>query len=83
MITGSSSKSGMTPTVRSLYSPFIAAGGIRPFVRNQNMRDLQERWMFDGDPVKRNGLSRIFRGRFVKLQYALYGVIARESAKIK
>jgi hypothetical protein len=61
--------SGVTGPIHRYLLPTT---GFRPIVRNQYMRDLQERWLFDRDPVRRNCLSRIFRGRLVELQYAAF-----------
>jgi hypothetical protein len=54
------------PVHRYLMSP----AGILPSVSKQYVKDLRERWMFDADPVERNRLSRIFRGRLIELQFA-------------
>jgi hypothetical protein len=45
---------------------------VLPTASKQYIKDLRERWMFDADPVKRNRLYRIFRGRLVELQFALW-----------
>lgn len=56
------------PVHRYLMSP----RAIRPDTSRQYLQDLRERWMFDADPIRRNRLSRIFRGRLIELQFASY-----------
>lgn len=50
----------------------VSSKGLHPNVRKQYISDLRERWMFDHDPAERNRLSRVFRGRTVELQFALW-----------
>ena len=50
----------------------VSSTGLHPNVRKQYISDLRERWMFDRDPAERHRLSRIFRGRTVELQFALW-----------
>ncbi|MGA2774300.1 MAG: hypothetical protein ABSG26_26230 [Bryobacteraceae bacterium] len=55
-----------------IHQYLLSSTGILPDVRKQYVQDLRERWMLDGDPVKRNRLSRTFRGRLVELQFAVW-----------
>ena len=55
------------PIHRHLMS---SAGGILPSVSNQYVKDLREKWVLDANPVRRNQLSRTFRGRLIELQFA-------------
>lgn len=50
----------------------VSSTGILPNVRKQYISDLREKWIFHHDPAERNRLSRIFRGRTVELQFALW-----------
>lgn len=54
----------------AVHRYLIEADAIRPDVRQQYLKDLQERWMFCTDPLERHRKSRIFRGRLAELQCA-------------
>ena len=56
------------PIHRYLVSPT----GILPSVRKQYVQDFRERWMLARDAVERNRLSRVFLGRLVELQFAVW-----------
>ena len=43
---------------------------VRPSVRAQYLRDLQERWVQDEDPIGRHRQSKRFRSRLAELQFA-------------
>jgi hypothetical protein len=55
-----------------IHRYIVSSAGVLPGVRKQYVKDLRERWMLHGDPIKRNRLARIFRGRLVELQFAVW-----------
>jgi len=62
---------GYLPCITApVHQHLMSSAGILPNVTKQYVKDLRERWMFDADPVKRNRLSRTFRGRLIELQFA-------------
>jgi hypothetical protein len=54
----------------AVHRYLIEADAIRPEVRQQYLKDLQERWMLYTDPLERHRKSRIFRSRLAELQCA-------------
>lgn len=54
----------------ALHRYLIAGTSVRSDVRKQYLKDLQERWMLDTDPIERHRKSRIFRARLAELQCA-------------
>jgi hypothetical protein len=64
---------GILPSVTAPIHRYLMSNeGILPLVAKQYLRDLRERWMFDPNAIERNRLSRIFRGRLIELQFALW-----------
>ena len=62
---------GLLPHVTGpIHRHLMSSSGILCSASRQYLNDLQERWMFDSNPVERHRLSRIFRGRLVELQFA-------------
>lgn len=55
-----------------IHRYIVSLTGILPSVRKQYLQDIREKWMLDDDPLKRNKLSREFRGRLVELQFAVW-----------
>lgn len=62
----------LSRVTKPIHRYILSSNGVRTVVRKQYLQDLRERWMLAGDPVERNRLSRIFRGRIVELQFALW-----------
>jgi len=50
----------------------LANGGPLKDVRQQYLQDLRERWMFYSDPIERHQKARMFSGRLVELQVAVW-----------
>jgi hypothetical protein len=64
---------GFLPKVTGpIHRYLMSSTGIRSTTSKQYVKDLRERWMFDPDPIERNCLSRIFRGRLIELQFAAW-----------
>lgn len=62
----------LSSVTKPIHRYILSSNGIRADARKQYLQDLRERWMLADDPVERNRLAKIFRGRIVELQLALW-----------
>lgn len=64
---------GVLPRITLPIHRYLMAGSeIGPNVTCQYRNDIQEKWMFKKDPVERNKVARIYRGRLAELQFATH-----------